>query len=129
MTRYAERLGTRSRVGLILASVGLALAAALSGAGVSHAQTSTAAPDATSKAKYINGSIYRIKIAHNYYFLDKQTEIFTAAAVLVRAPNLLMTTRLVDSEGVGVYETYQRVADFEERRGRYTVNVCEEEPD
>src|SRR5262245_19854418 len=129
MTRYAERLGTRSRVGSILASVGLALAAAVSDAGVSHAQTSTETPEATSRAKYINGSIYRIRIAHNYYFWDKQTEIFTAAAVLVRAPNLLLTTWLVDSDNVGVYETYRKFADFEERTRRYTVNVCEEEPD
>lgn len=113
----------------VLVNASIAFGAAITGADTSFAQSSTDDLSASSKSKYLNGSVYRIRIAHNYYFWDKPTEIITATAVLVRAPNFLLTTRLVDSEGVGVYETYQRFADGEERRDRYTVNVCEEEPD
>ena len=81
------------------------------------------------KAKYLNGSVYRIRILHNFYYWDKPTELYTATAVLVRAPNLLLTTRLVDSGNVGVYETYEKVAEYDEKRGRFTVDVCQEEPD
>src|SRR5215475_3397059 len=118
------------RFGLVCS--GLSALLVLSAAGLAHAQTppeTAPAPksetDPGSKSK--PGSVYRIRVLHNFYYFGRREELYSATAVLVRAPNLLMTTRLLDSSKQDIYETYRKFQHLEEHGTFLTADVCEEE--
>ncbi|MEQ1694262.1 MAG: FHA domain-containing protein [Hyphomicrobiaceae bacterium] len=69
----------------------------------------------------INDSVYRVTILHNFY-TSLPTEIFVSTAVLVKSPNLLLTTY----DGSDVYEQYDYLTKNDEYR---TASVCASEPD
>jgi pSer/pThr/pTyr-binding forkhead associated (FHA) protein len=77
--------------------------------------------EARPKSDYLNDGVYRIGILAYFYDLYRPTQRYTATGLLIREPNVIVTTRLFDSEGNDIYANHERTGTV--------LWVCEQEPD
>src|SRR5262245_14345285 len=91
-------------------------------------QTLGGKQDGKAKSDYLNEGVYRIIIYKYLYHPTIPTEDYYATGLLVREPNLVITTRISDKRGEELY-TDPDLLDFRSRLTGTRLVVCEQEPD
>lgn len=109
----------------------LCVAALIAGSGLALAQSDDKNVDdkQADAAKRLNNSVYRVTILHNFFNRNLPTEKLVATAVLVKSPNLLLTTTLIGSDGRDVYDIYDYIDKNYPDYSKLMASVCEAEPD
>lgn len=77
----------------------------------------------------VGNSVYSVTVLHNLYRYEP-TQVVVATGILVKKPNVLITTRIMDGNGRDVFEDYRRTVEvLGDRVKGYMASVCESEPD
>jgi pSer/pThr/pTyr-binding forkhead associated (FHA) protein len=103
-------------------AVPVCAAITLVSSGPANAQSPKSGDEASnSRAEDLNGGLYKISVLTYYNYFYRPTVRVTATGVLIREPNMVLTTLLYDVEGNNLYRDVNRMGT--------SIFVCEQEPD